>query len=351
MFPAVTVHRNCASGMEALTEAAIRIQAGRGSLYLVAGVEAMSKGQIFYPDAAAEWLGKLAKCRTLWERLRVLTQFRLSYLKPRIGLVEGLTDPVSGLIMGLTAENLAREFSITREEQDAFAKRSHARAQTAAEQGWFDDEIAPILPFPLVSKMVMQDNGIRRDVDPAKLARMKPYFDRRNGSVTVANSCQVTDGAAAMLLTTEARAAELGLEPCGILNEFAYAGLDPARMGLGPVFATNKLLKKTGGKMSDFELVELNEAFAAQVLACQRAFVSEEFAKRELDRDTALGPIDDEQLNVQGGAIALGHPVGATGLRLVLTLLQQLQRQRRRRGLATLCIGGGQGAALDLEVA
>ncbi len=349
--PAVTVHRNCASGMEAVTEGALRIQAGRGSLFLVGGVEAMSKGLVMYPDSAAEWLAGLAKAKTLGQRLGHFLRFRPRFLKPRIGLMEALTDPVSGLIMGKTAEILAREFQIPREEQDEFALRSHEKALRAEQDGVFRDEIAPVLPDPQHPEVTEADNGAREGLTREKLAKLRPVFDRRHGTVTVGNACQLTDGAAALLLASEERAEQLGIQPLGYLNDFAYAGLDPARMGLGPVYATSKLLSQSSVRWEDFERIELNEAFAVQVLACRRAFASEEFAHRHLGRADPIGELPDEKLNVNGGAIALGHPVGATGIRLVLTLLHELARSDCRRGLATLCIGGGQGAALDLEAA
>lgn len=349
--PAFTVHRNCASGMEALTQAAVQMRAGEGELFLVGGVESMSLAPLLFPEATGRWLAKLARARSLGQRLGTLLRWRPRLFKPRIALLEGLTDPVSGLIMGKTAEVLAREFDIPREEQDEFARQSHLRAAEAQKQGRFQDEVIPVFPGLDGGALIQDDNGIREDLPASKLARLRPYFDRRHGTVTVGNSCQITDGAASLLVASERRAEELGLEPLGVLNEFAYAGLSPRRMGLGPVYATARLLERTGGTMDEFETVEINEAFAVQVLACMRAFESDDFARQHLSRNQALGRVDAARCNVNGGAIALGHPVGATGIRLVLTLLHQLRRSNQKRGLATLCIGGGQGAALDLEAA
>lgn len=349
--PALTVHRNCASGVEALTQAVLRLRAHQGELYLVGGVEAMSQAPLLFPEAMGRWLTRLSRAKGLLRRLSVLAGFRPRLLKPRIGLLEGLTDPVSGLIMGETAEVLAREFEIPREEQDQFALESHRRAAKARTGGDFHSEIMPVLALPGFARLVEADDGIREDLDLARLARLRPYFDPRHGTVTVGNSCQITDGAGALLVGSESMAERLGIAPLGYLCEFAYAGLDPRRMGLGPVFATSRLLERSAVRLEDFEQIEVNEAFAAQVLACDRAFASDEFARRHLGRTRALGAIDPARRNPRGGAIALGHPVGATGLRLVLTLLHGLRRAGARHGLATLCVGGGQGAALHLEAA
>jgi acetyl-CoA C-acetyltransferase/acetyl-CoA acyltransferase len=349
--PAVTVHRNCASGMEALSQADLRLKAGHGRLFLVGGVEVMSRGLVLFRDSAVDWLSRLSRARTVSAKARTALAFRPGMLKPRIGLIEALTDPFSGLIMGKTAEVLAREFGISRERQDRYALESHRRAEQARREGILAEEIAPVMALPHVRELVDQDDGIREGLSEEKLAALKPYFDPRHGSVTVGNSCQLTDGGAAFLVGSAARGRELGLEPLGFVRRWAYAGLDPERMGLGPVYATSRLLERGGGSLEDYERIELNEAFAVQVLACLEAAGSREFCERELGRDRPLGSFDEGRLNVHGGAIALGHPVGATGLRLVLTLLKELRRQGMRRGLATLCVGGGQGAAFEVEAA
>jgi acetyl-CoA acetyltransferase family protein len=269
-------------------------------------------------------------------------------LTPVVGVQVGLTDPVCGLNMGQTAEILAREFAVTRQDQDEFALMSHQRAVAA--QARLAEEIVPVALPPAYAQVQSVDDGPRASQDLAALAKLRPYFDKLCGTVTVGNSCPLTDGAAALLVMSERKARELGLSPLGYLRDYAYAALDGRRMGLGPVFATAKLAAKTGLSLKDFDLIEINEAFAAQAVACERAFASESFARAELGRTQALGQIDRARLNVNGGAIALGHPVGASGARLVLTLLKELRRRSAKRGLATLCIGGGQGAALALEV-
>ena len=346
--PGVTVARNCASGMESVTYAATRIAAGRGELYVAAGVEVMSAYPLTFGPEMTALFERLARARTPLARLSALASFRPRFLKPRVALLEGLTDPTCGLIMGRTAELLAREFGITREAADRYALESHQRAQRARDHGRFEREIAPFLPEGAASAM-LHDDGIRDGQDLAGLAKLKPYFERPDGIVTVGNSCGITDGATALLVTTAARARSLGIRPLARIRSWAFAGLDPARMGLGPVYASAKALDQAGCRLAEMGVVELNEAFAAQVLACTQAFASEGFAREQLGRSQALGAIDPALLNPNGGAIALGHPVGATGARLVLTAAHEMIARERELGLATLCIGGGQGGAVVLE--
>lgn len=348
--PAMTVHRNCASGMEAITTATARIHADEGSIYLCGGVESMSNIPLVYSRKMTALFEKLSKSKTVLDRVRALFGFRPAFLKPVIGLMSGLTDPVSGLLMGSTAEVLARDFGISRQEQDIFSLESHQKALRARERGRFAEEIMPIVYDEFKGSVLEHDNGIRVGQTMEKLARLRPFFDKRNGTVTAGNSSQITDAAAAVVIMSESEARQRGLAPLGYLRAYSYAGLDPKRMGLGPVFATSKLLQKTGLSMQDIDLVEINEAFAAQIIACLKAFDSTIFARTHLRADRPVGAIDPDILNVNGGAIALGHPVGMTGIRLVLTLLHELRERKLQTGLATLCIGGGQGAALLLEV-
>jgi acetyl-CoA C-acetyltransferase/acetyl-CoA acyltransferase len=338
-----TVQRNCASGMEAITTAARLIQLGEARTVVAGGTESMSQIPLLYNAEATALYLELARGRTWWQRLRTLLKFRPRHFRPVRAVQLGLTDPVSGLIMGATAEILADEFGVSRAEQDAFALESHRRAAAAQASGVLAKEIAPV-------QAVSQDVGIRAEQSLEALAKLKPFF-KEGGTVTVGNSCPLTDGAAAVILLPGEAARAEGRRPLGYLRAYAYAGCDPARMGLGPAFATSKLLEHTGLELKDIDLVELNEAFAAQVIANERAFASDRFAQEQLGRSHALGTLDRARMNVNGGAIALGHPVGATGARLVLTLLKELQRRGLRRGLATLCVGGGQGAALLLEAA
>ena len=328
--PAVTVHRNCASGFVAVTQAQEKIFAGRGSVFVVGGAESMSNIPLLFPRTAAAKFAKLARAKSLGQRVKVIATFRPADFKPRNGLLLGLTDPVCGLNMGETAELLAREFHISRDAQDEFALQSHQRVAAARDR--LADEICPVFQ-PNKPAPVLYDNGIRENQTLEDLAKLKPIFDRRYGSVTAGNASQVTDGAVALLVMSESRARKLGFAPLGVLTGYAYAGCDPKRMGLGPVHAIALAEKTTGLSPADADLIEINEAFAAQILAVSKS----------------LGDVPAEKLNVNGGAIALGHPVGATGARLVLTALKELRRRKARRALVAACVGGGQGAALWLE--
>lgn len=344
-----TVSRNCASGFECVTQAVDRVVSGRAKCVVAVGVDSMSHIPLFFSKTFADKLLRLSSAKSLIQKLKSLAAFRLSDLKPQIGIKLGLTDPVTGLMMGDTAEKVAREFNIRREEQDQFALRSHQLAAAAWKENRLGSEVMTVYVDGRdgITQPISQDVGFRADQSLDSLAKLKPYFDRRWGSVTIGNSCQVTDGAAALLIAEAEYARELGLTPIGRIRDYAYAGCDPARMGLGPVFATSRVLQQTGLKLSEMQLIELNEAFAAQAIACVRGFESPAAAGCEM---APMGAIDVDRLNVNGGAIALGHPVGATGTRLILTLLHELRRRNESRGLATLCIGGGQGGAVVVEV-
>jgi len=349
--PARTVARTCASGIEAVTTAATEIDAGRGSLYLCLGVEVMSAYPLVMGERLTRLFERLARARSAPAKLAAMASFRPSMLAPRIALMEGLTDPVSGLIMGKTAEVLAREFAIARGEADAFALQSHQRAKAARDSGRLAREILPVLPLGARegAASVEHDDAIRDGQTIEALAKLPPYFEKPDGRVTVGNSCGITDGAAGMLVASEERARALGLEPMATVRAYGWAGCDPARMGLGPVFASAIALDSAGLGLAAMETIEINEAFAAQVLACEKAFESDDFARTALRRGSALGKLDLARTNRNGGAIALGHPVGATGARLLVTLAHELALREQRYGLATLCIGGGQGGAVVLE--
>ena len=347
-IPAYTVNRNCASGFQAITEAYYRIASGTHDVIVVGGTESMSNIPLLFPSSFGNFLADLRKAKNLPGKVDVLRTFRPGFVKPIIGLTLGLTDYICGLNMGETAEVLAREFNITREEQDRFALISHERAVSAGQAGKFKDEITPVY-VPPDYEPVDADNGPRTDQDMDTLAKLNPYFDSRHGTITVGNSCPVTDGAVSLLITSRKRAKEMGYEPLGKIRSFAYTGLDPRRMGLGPSFATPLALKKAHLSMKEIQLIELNEAFAAQVIANEWCFASNQFTKEQFGLSKAIGEIDRDILNVNGGAIAIGHPVGATGGRLVVTLLREMKRRDLELGLATLCIGGGQGGAMVLE--
>ena len=344
--PAYTVHRNCASGMQSISSAIEKINSNQGDLYLVGGMESMSNIPLLYSDAFRNLITKFTYSKSISEKFKLLTTFRLNFLKPTIGLISGLTDPISGKIMGITAENLANEFKISRAAQDEYALNSHKKAQKAIEAGIFKDEIHPIMTR---NASMIDDDGVRFNQTIESLSKLNPIFIKDGGTVTAGNSSQVSDGACSLIVCTESKAKELNLEPIGFISDYSYAGLDAHRMGLGPVYATKKLFDKTGITLKDIDLIEMNEAFAAQVIANLKAFASEEFCQKTFN-SPALGKIDESILNVNGGAIALGHPVGMSGARIVLTALKELKRRDKNRALATLCIGGGQGAAFLLEI-
>jgi acetyl-CoA C-acetyltransferase/acetyl-CoA acyltransferase len=347
--PAFTVNRNCASGLESIVEAAYRIRAGHADVIVAAAVESMSSIPLLFGDEAQRIWMRITRSRGLVERLAAFGAFRPRHFKPVVGLQLGLTDPVSGLNMGETAEVLAREFQIGRDAQDEFALRSHRRAAAAWDEGRMPDEVVPVPIPPRYTQVADFDTGIRKEQSLEALGKLRPVFDRRYGTVTAGNASQITDGAAALVLASTDRARELGLPVLGTIRSWAFAGCDPARMGLGPVWATPIALRRAGGlTLENMDLIEINEAFAVQVLACREAFDSRSFCEEHLGRGP-LGAPDPERINVNGGAIALGHPVGATGGRLVLTLLHELARRSGSLGLVTLCVGGGQGGAMVVE--
>ena len=313
---------------------------------LAGGAESMSTVPFTHTKRAQETFMALGKATPI-QRIAALRKIKGELVKPIIGLQEALSEPVCGLNMGQTAEVLAKEFSISRRDQDEFSLASHMKA--AASKAKLAEEIVPVEVGPDYKTTVDFDNGVREKQSMEDLSKLKPYFERGTGTVTAGNSSQITDGAAAVLIMTEEKAKALGYKPLGYIRSYSYEGLDPRRMGLGPAFAIPSALKKAGLTLKDIELFEINEAFAAQVIACERALASESFCKKELGLSGAVGTIRRDILNVNGGGIALGHPVGVTGTRLILTLLKELARRGQKLGVASLCIGGGQGAAIVLE--
>ncbi len=344
--PAWTVQRNCASGLQALDCAATNIASGRSHLVLAGGVEAMSHSPVLLNELMVNWLGDLTRAKKPLQKIAVFAKLRGKHLKPVIGLLKGLTDPVLGLSMGQTAENLAYRFNITRSLMDAFAVQSHHRLAAAQTAGYFD-EIETV--YSRNGKFYQADDGVRADSDIAKLAKLKPVFDRKFGKVTAGNSAQVTDGAALLILASEKAVKEFDLPILGRVIDTQWAGIDPAQMGLGPAHAMAPLLTRNNLKIDDIDYWEINEAFAAQVIACVEAWKSDAYCQQELGLDKALGEINSERLNVDGGGISIGHPVGASGARIVLHLLNTLKRTETKRGIASLCIGGGQGGAMLVE--
>lgn len=343
-----SVHRNCASGMEALSQAYVKIASGRNDLIFAGGVENMSQMPLMFNKQMTEFFIEMMKAKTPASKLKVVSTFRPNYLAPVIAIEQGLTDPFCGRNMGQTAETLARELGISRLEQDEFANRSHHLAVAATKEGKFREEILPITAGEKLDKMIAEDIGPRGNSTIESLAKLKPYFERETGTVTVGNACPITDGGSMWLLASEEAVKKYNLEPMARMVDFHFHGLEPERMGLGPVLASHGVLKRTGLKMDQMDLVELNEAFAAQVLACVKVMKDKNLSSR-WGIDEVIGEIPLEKLNVNGGGIALGHPVGSTGARLVVTLAHELKRRKQKYGLATLCIGGGQGGAVIIE--
>jgi len=348
--PGWTVMRNCASGMQSLDSGVNNILAGRSNLVLAGGVDALSRAPLLLSDAMTLWLSDWYQAKSLGQKARQLARLRLKYLAPVIGIMKGLTDPIVGLLMGQTAENLAYRFGITREQMDEFSVRSHQRVAAAQDAGHLaagGGEVEAV--YDRDGNAYTLDDGLRRDASVEKLAKLKPFFDRKYGNVTPGNSSQITDGGVWLILASEEAVGRHGLEPIGRIVDSEWAGLDPAQMGLGPVHAATPILRRNGLGLNDLDYWEINEAFAAQVLACLAAWKDDAYCRDELGLDGALGALDEDRLNVDGGAVALGHPVGASGARIVLHLLKTLRRNKARRGIASICIGGGLGGAMLVE--
>lgn len=346
-MPAYTVQRNCGSGMQALDNAAQDIASGRCELVLAGGTEAMSRAPLLFNQRMVNWLAAFYAARSPFDKVKVLTKFRLNYLVPVIALLRGLSDPLVGLSMGQTAERLAYRFHITREAMDEFALRSHQRSAKAYDEGNMAAELTAV--YDKAGRYYLEDDGLRRDTTLEKLATLKPFFDKPFGLVTAGNSSQVSDGASMLILASADAVKRYKLPVLGRIVDIAWAGVDPAEMGLGPVHAIARLLQQQHMKLDDINYWEINEAFAAQVIACLAAMEDEKYCHEQLGLKTALGKIDPQHLNVDGGGIAIGHPVGASGARITLHLLNILKRVGAKRGVASMCIGGGQGGAMLIE--
>jgi len=349
--PGWTVMRNCASGMQALDSGISNILSGRSNLVLAGGVDALSRAPLLYSDKMVLWFADMAGARSAGQRAALFARlpFR-AVLEPVIGIMKGLTDPMVGLLMGQTAENLAHRFGITRARMDAYSVRSHQRAVRAQDEGPLaagGGELEAV--YDAGGHAYTLDDGVRRDSSIENLAKLKPFFDRKYGNVTPGNSSQITDGAAWLVLASEEAVKQHGLAPIGRIVDAEWAGLDPAQMGLGPVHAATPILKRHGLKLDGLDYWEINEAFAAQVLGCLAAWKDQAYCREQLGLGGAMGAMDEEKLNVDGGAIALGHPVGASGARIVLHMLRLLKRKNAKRGMASICIGGGLGGAMLVE--
>lgn len=344
--PAFTVMRNCASGMQAIDNAAMQIASGRSNLVLAGGTDAMSHAPLLFNQKMAGWLGHWFSAKSAGQRFGLMTQLRPSYFAPVIALLRGLTDPIVGLNMGQTAEKLAYRFNITRDQMDSFAAESHQRIARAYAEGRMH-EVAPIIDQK--GRVYSQDDGIRPDSSVENLAKLKPFFDKKYGMVTAGNSSQITDGACLLLLASADAVKKHGLKVIGRIVDSQWGALDPAHMGLGPVHAMTPIMQRQHLKLADIDCWEINEAFAAQVLACVAAWDDEEYCKKQLGLKHVMGLMPLSRLNKDGGAIATGHPIGASGARIVLHVLEDLQQQNGTRGMASICIGGGQGGAMYLE--
>lgn len=346
LVPAWTVMRNCASGLQAIDSAYVNLRAGRGDLILAGGTDAMSHAPLMFGAAMVNWLADWYAAKSLGQRAAVAMRFRPGYLAPVIAILKGLTDPIVKLSMGQTAEIVARRFGIDRQAMDEFAARSHARVIAGRKSGHFG-EIVPIIDGK--GTVYAEDDGVRTDSTPDRLARLKPVFDREFGNVTAGNSSQVTDGAAMLVLASAAAVRKHDLKPLARVVDTQWSALDPAEMGLGPVHAITPMLRRHGLGLKDLATLEINEAFAAQALGCLAAWRSEAYCKEKLGLNAAFGEVDMEKFNVDGGAIAVGHPIGASGARVTLHAAKVLERTGGRYAVASLCIGGGQGGAILLE--
>ncbi len=344
---AYTVQINCGSGMQSVDLARRDIASGDADLILAGGTEALSHAPLVVRRDAVEWLAGMEGKKDPIGLLKAASGFRPGFLKPVIGLERGLTDPITALNMGQTAEVLAHLFGISREAADRYAMESHHRLARAQAEGWLDDEVTPA--FARDGKVHDHDDGVRPDSDMERLGRLKPVFEPPYGKVTAGNSSQITDGACWTILASEAAVEKYGLKPRARIVDAQWSALDPSIMGLGPVLASTEILKRRGLALGDIDLWELNEAFAAQVLACLAAWADDGFCREVLGLDGAAGRIERDRLNVDGGAISLGHPVGTSGTRIILHLVNALHRLGKRQGIATECIGGGQGGAMLIE--
>ena len=344
---AFTVQINCGSGMQSIDTAYRYIQEGISDLILAGGAESLSHAPLVFRKSAVEWYASLFGARDLAARLKAFLSVRPSFFQPVIGLERGLTDPVVELNMGQTAEILAHDFHISRHDADAYAAESQQRLAHAHKEKYFEGELEPA--FGRDGRVFDYDDGERPDTTVESLAKLRPAFERPWGKVTAGNSSQITDGASWVILASDEAVKKYDLKPRARIVDSAWGALDPSIMGLGPVLSSTKLLQRHKLTLDTIELWEINEAFAAQVLACLAAWADESFCRRALNLPGAAGTIARDKLNVDGGAIGLGHPVGASGNRIVLHLVNAMKRLGKTRGIATECIGGGQGGAMLIE--
>src|ERR1700752_1891776 len=344
---AFTVQINCGSGMQSIDTGYRYIREGVSDLILAGGAEALSHAPLVWPQQGVRWFAGLAGARGIGAKIMAAFGLRPPYLKPIIGLERGLTDPITDLNMGQTAEVVGHLFGITRAQSDAYAAESHRRLAKAQKEGFLKGEVETA--FARDGKFYDHDDGVRPDSTPETLAKLRPVFERPWGQVTAGNSSQITDGASWVILAPEDAVAKYGLTPKAAIIDSQWSALDPSIMGLGPVLCSTEILKRNEVTLQDVDTWEANEAFATQVLGCLAAWNDEKFCREVLGLEGAAGELDRAKLNVDGGAISLGHPVGTSGNRIVLHLVNAMKRLGTRRGIATECIGGGLGGAMLIE--
>ncbi|MFK5983956.1 MAG: acetyl-CoA C-acetyltransferase [Pseudomonadota bacterium] len=343
---AFTVQRNCASGMQAIDTAMNEIRYKKAHLILCGGTEAMSHASLTWHPDWINWLATWQRSH-FTQKLQLLTQFKPAFFRPVISLLKGLTDPLNGLSMGQTAELLASQFLVSRTAMDDYALASHQHLDKAQQADIFADEIITL--FDQQGHSYNKDNGLKKGSSINNMAKLSPVFDKNYGQVTAANSAQISDGASLLFLASEQAVRKYKLQPLAKLIDCQWQSVRPEIMGIGAAHAIAALLAANDLSLSEIDYWEINEAFAAQVIACLKALKQADYCKNQLAAEQPLGEINPKQLNIDGGGISLGHPVGASGARIVLHLANILKRKKAQRGIASLCIGGGQGGALLLE--
>ncbi|MCG6956950.1 MAG: acetyl-CoA C-acyltransferase [Gemmatimonadetes bacterium] len=346
-IPAVTVSRACASANQAICDAAMLIELGQADVVVAGGAESLSRVPITVSDKLSKSLVEASTAKTLGRRVASFKRIRPRDLVP---VAPAIAEPTTGETMGAAAERMAKENGIRREDQDAWALRSHRLAAAGTADGRLTGEIAPVYVPPDYGTVLGGDNGIRPDTSLDALAALPPVFDRRHGSVTAGTSSPLTDGASALVVVNGEKALAEGIPPLGWIRSWAWAAVDPAAQLLqGPAWAAPRALDRAGLSMKDIGLMEMHEAFAAQVLSNLQALSSRAFAQKELGRSEAVGHPEPERINVMGGSIALGHPFGATGGRITITMLHEMARRNVQFGLITVCAAGGMGFAMVVE--
>lgn len=342
-----SVVRACATSLQAIASGAESIAAGNAEVVIAGGADSSSDVPVGVSRKLAHALLKASKAKDIKGRVQAFSSLGIKDLLP---VPPALKEASTGLSMGESAEKMAQENGITRGAQDELAHRSHSYATKAWAEGKFKDEVMTVFPGPEFKSSVSEDNTVRRQSEIGSYARLSPVFDRKHGTITAGNASPLTDGAAAVILMREDKAKSLGLKPLGYLRSVAFSALDPrGQMLLGPAYATPVALDRAGVTMADLDLVDMHEAFAAQILSNLQKMASKSFAEKELGRSQAVGEVDFAKFNVNGGSIALGHPFAATAARMVTQTLRELERRDQNLGLVTLCAAGGLGAAAVLE--